>query len=69
VTVTGSGFTNATGVSFGPWTTTNPTVISDTQLTVPSPAAITSGTVNVTVTTPAGTSVTSGADQFTYNNA
>jgi Concanavalin A-like lectin/glucanases superfamily/IPT/TIG domain/Divergent InlB B-repeat domain/Putative Ig domain len=68
VTVTGSGFTNATGVSFGTATTTNLTVTSDTQLTVPSPAATTSGTVNVTVTTPAGTSSTSAATQFTYSN-
>ena len=68
VTVTGSGFTNATKVSFGTVTTTNLTVASDTQLTVPSPAATTSGTVDVTVTTPAGTSAISAADQFTYNN-
>ena len=68
VTVTGGGFTNATAVSFGTVTTTNLTVASDTQLTVPSPAATTSGTVDVTVTTPAGTSAISAADQFTYNN-
>ena len=68
VTVTGSGFTNATAVSFGAVTTTSFTVASDTQLTVPSPAATTSGTVDVTVTTPAGTSAISAAGQFTYNN-
>ena len=68
VTVTGSGFTNATAVSFGTVTTTSFTVASDTQLTVPSPAATTSGTVDVTVTTPAGTSAISAAGQFTYNN-
>jgi hypothetical protein len=65
VTVTG-GFTNATRVSFGTVTTTNLNVASDTQLIVPSPAATTSGTVDMTVTTPAGTSATSVADQFTY---
>jgi hypothetical protein len=66
VTVTGSGFTNATGVSFGAVAATNLAVASDTQLTVTSPAAATSGAVDVTVTTPGGTSATSAADQFTY---
>jgi hypothetical protein len=36
---TGSGFTNATAVSFGTVTTTTLTVASDTQLTMPSPTA------------------------------
>jgi hypothetical protein len=66
VTVTGSGFTNATVVHFGTMTATSLTVVSDTQLTVPSPTPTTPGTVDVTVTTPAGTSATSAADQFTY---
>jgi len=68
VTVTGRGFTGATGVSFGSATVTNPAVASDTQLTVTSPAATASGTVDVTVTGPGGTSATSAADQFTYGN-
>jgi len=38
----------------------------DTSLTVTSPATSTAGTVDVTVTTPLGTSATSSADQFTY---
>jgi hypothetical protein len=42
-------------------------VVSDTQLTVTSPAASASGAVDVTVTTPAGTSATTSADQFTYS--
>jgi hypothetical protein len=66
VTVTGTGFTGATSVLFGSVPGTNLTVASDTQLTVTSPAANASGTVDVTVTTPAGTSATSAADQFTY---
>jgi kumamolisin len=64
VTITGSGFTGATGGSFGTTAATNVQVGSDTQITATSPAG--TGTVDVTVTTPAGTSTTSSADQFTY---
>ena len=72
VTVTGTGFTGATSVSFGSVSTTNLIILSDTQLAVTSPPPATSppsnasGVVDVTVTTPAGTSATSPADQFTY---
>jgi hypothetical protein len=69
VTVTGTGFTDATGVSFGQVAAQNLTVASDTQLTVTSPQAAAAGTVGVTVTTPAGTSPTSQADHFTYELA
>jgi kumamolisin len=65
VTVTGTGFTGATAVNFGSDAGTDVNVVSDTQLTVTSPAASASGAVDVTVTTPAGTSATSSADQFT----
>ena len=41
------------------------TVVSDTTITADSPAG--TGTVDVTVTTPGGTSATSPADQFTYS--
>ncbi len=66
VIITGSGFTDATGVSFGSTaaSSSSVTVDSDTQITVVSPAG--SGTVDVTVTTPNGTSATVAADQFTY---
>jgi len=64
VTITGSGFTGATGVSFGATAATIVSVDSNSQITAISPAG--SGTVHVTVTTPGGTSATSGADQFTY---
>ena len=66
VTVTGSGFTGATRVTFGSMAATSPDVLSDTQLTVTSPAQLYRGWVDVTVTTPGGTSATSAADQFTY---
>jgi RHS repeat-associated protein len=65
VTLTGTGFTSGTTVKFGSSAATGVTVSSATSLTAVSPAG-TSGTVNVTVTTSAGTSVTSSADQFTY---
>jgi large repetitive protein len=66
VAVTGTGFTGATSVLFGSVPGTNLTVVNDTQLTVTSPPPQASGTVDVTVTVPAGTSATSAADQFTY---
>ena len=66
VTVTGSGFTGATAVSFGGVAATfSPSSSSpDTELLVTAPAG--SGTVNVTVTTPAGTSPAVAQDQFSY---
>ena len=66
VTVSGTGFTGAESVQFGTVAATDLNVASDTELTVTSPAPISSGAVDVTVTTPAGTSATSAADQFTY---
>jgi hypothetical protein len=75
VTITGHGFTGATSVQFVPTGSTSPsgagtpatamTVVSDTQITATSPAG-SPGTVHITVTTPAGTSAKSAADQFTY---
>ncbi len=68
VTINGMGFTHVTSVSFGGTAVavTNITFISDTQLSVISPAVISCNTVDVTVTTPGGTSVTSPADHYTY---
>jgi uncharacterized membrane protein len=67
VTITGSGFTGATGVGFGSTSGASLNVDSDTQITTSSPAG--TGTVDVTVTIPAGTSPTSPADQYTYLTA
>lgn len=64
VTITGIGFTNATGVTFG-GTTAAFSVTSDTQISATSPAG-TAGVVDIRVTTPGGTSPVSTADQFTY---
>jgi len=66
VTITGTGFTGATGVDFG----TTPAAsfippVSDTSITAVSPAG--TGVVDVTVTTSGVTSPTSSADKFTYS--
>jgi hypothetical protein len=63
VTITGSGFTGATAVRFGS-AIAGFTVVNDTQISTTSPPG--SGTVHVTVTTTAGVSPTSVADQFNY---
>jgi Flp pilus assembly protein TadG len=76
VTITGANFFGglgscqvnlATGVNFGakPATVTS---CSDTTLVVTSPAA-TAGTVDITVTTPGGTSDIGASDAYTYLNA
>jgi hypothetical protein len=64
VTITGTGFTGATAVDFGTTAATNVTVVNNATITADSPAG--SGVVDVSVITPAGTSATSSADQFTY---
>jgi hypothetical protein len=64
VTITGTGFTNAYGVSFG-GVSASFTVNSDGSITAVTPAGNT-GTVDVTVSAYGGTSATSTADQFTY---
>ncbi len=65
VTLTGTGFTGATAAYFGGGFGTGLTVVSDTEITVTSPASA-AGTVDVTVVTPTGASATTSADQFTY---
>jgi hypothetical protein len=64
VAVTGSGFTGATAVHFGSNAATNLEVISDTEVTVTSPAG--SGVVDVTVTAGQHTSQPAAPDQFAY---
>jgi hypothetical protein len=65
VTITGTGLTGATAVKFGTENAAGFTVESDTVVKAESPTACTSGTVDVTVTTPSGTSPTSSVDHFT----
>ena len=64
VVVTGSGFTGATAVDFGTGAATSFTVDSDTQITAVAPASA-AGQVDVTVTSPLGTSAVTAADAFT----
>ena len=72
VVITGSRFTGATAVSFGTAAATKFTVNSDAKITVTSPPwtgtvdKTGTHTVHITVTTPAGTSAATAADQFTY---
>ncbi len=65
VTVSGTGFTGATSVVFGNVAGTSLTVLSDTSLTVTSPAEG-AGQINVHVITPSGRSPVVGTDLFTY---
>ncbi len=64
-TVTGTGLSGATEVDFGGNRATNVSVTSSTSLTATAPAG-SAGAVDVTVTTPFGTSTTDSADRFTY---
>jgi hypothetical protein len=65
VTITGTNLLGVTSVNFGATAVTDFVNQTATQLVVMSPAGA-AGTVDVTVATPAGTSTTSTADQFTY---
>ena len=65
VTITGSSFTGATAVEFGSTNATSFTVNSETTITAVSPAE-TAGKVDLTVTTPEGTSAVSNLDRFKY---
>ncbi len=65
VTITGTGFTGATGVTFDGVAGTNLVVVNDTSITIVSPAHA-NGVVRVAVTTPIGTSPDVVADNFTY---
>ncbi len=64
VVIIGTGFTGTLRVSFSATAASGFTVDSDAQITAISPTS--SGTVDITVTTPSGTSTISPADQFTY---
>ena len=66
VVITGTGFTNASAVTFGSSNATSFSVNSSTQITAIAPAS--TGTVNVKVTTPGGTSSDSTSN-FTYTSA
>jgi hypothetical protein len=65
VVVTGTGFTGATGVSFGDVPAASFTIDGDGSISALSPVE-TARTVDVTVTTPGGTSATVPEDEFTF---
>jgi hypothetical protein len=67
VTISGSGFTGATGVSFGTVQATSFSVDSDSKITAVTPAG--SGVVAVTVTTPGGTSDPAASPTFLFVEA
>ncbi len=68
VTITGTGFTGATQVRFGPNPPVPFMVVSGTEITTTSPMGA-PGPVDVQVTGPGGTSMTSPGDQFTYEGS
>ncbi len=65
VTITGANFVSGATVNFGSNAATSVNVQSSTTLTAVAPVG-SYGTVDVTVTTPGGTSATSTADQYRY---
>jgi len=64
VTISGTGFTSSSIVDFGSTPATDVVFASATSITASSPAG--TGTVDVIVTTTAGTSAASTSDKFTY---
>jgi hypothetical protein len=65
VTVTGTVLTGANAVTFGSTADSHITFVNTTMVTATAPAHA-AGTVDITVTTPGGTSAKSSADQYTY---
>jgi RHS repeat-associated protein len=68
VTLTGTGFADATGVSFGSQQVASFTVVSDTKITAVAPAG-TAGGASVRVSTSTGASGATEANLFTYKHA
>ncbi len=65
VTITGTGFTGTTQVTFGGTNATGYSVVNATTITATAPAHA-AGTVDVRVTTVGGTSANTGADDYLY---
>src|SRR4029077_469632 len=66
VYITGTGLDTATAVSFGNATASFFRISTNLISATSPPQGTNPATVDVTVTTPAGTSVTNSADQYTY---
>lgn len=69
VTVTGTGLTGATKVTFGSLVGTALSVVSDAELRVTTPARSSTGAVDVRVTTIGGTSAVSTKAKYSYRDA
>ncbi len=67
VVITGSNFTAATAIAFGPASAPTFVVNSDTSITAIAPPAV--DTVDVIVVTPSGVSGTTPVDRFTYSTS
>ena len=66
VTISGMGFTSATAVSFGGTPASSFNVNTDTSITATAPPGTLGTTVDILVTTPAGTSALGPLDRFSY---
>jgi IPT/TIG domain/PASTA domain len=66
VKITGTDFTAASSVKFGDTPAASFAVVSETEVTATAPPTKKSGSVDVTVTTLAGTSPATRGDRFTY---
>ena len=66
VAIAGSGFTGATAVNFGSVPAAGFTVLSDNSIVATAPPQG-AGTIDISVTTFAGTSSTGSSDHYTYN--
>jgi len=64
VTINGTNFTGVSAVTFGATAASGFTYNSATSITATAPAG--TGTIDIRITTPGGTSATSAADQYTY---
>jgi uncharacterized protein YhjY with autotransporter beta-barrel domain len=65
ITISGTGFTGATGVTLGGTAATSFSVVNDGSITVVTPAHA-AGTIDVTVTAAGGTSAAVTADHYTF---
>ena len=65
ITINGSNLSGASSVAFGPHASPSFSVVNDSTIEATVPLG--TGTVDVTVTTPLGTSITSPTDRFTYS--
>jgi uncharacterized protein YhjY with autotransporter beta-barrel domain len=66
VSITGQALTGATAVRFGGVDAATFSVNSDSSITATAPAGTAGAAVDITVTTPGGTSTTGASDRFTY---